>query len=1111
MSCPCRSLKILLFRLPVFLFLSFFTSELFAQNYYSRNFTMDDGLPSNTVRSVFKDSRRIMWIGTSAGLCRFTGREFKVYNSADGLGAENIFDIAEDGEGNLWIGAMAGGISKFDGKKFVNYTTRDGLVCNDVRKVWWSKKFHLLFIGTNRGCSVFDGKKFYSCSDKDIGSSSETWFVLGFVERADHVDVWAYGFSDVYYYYPSTHKFSPGRAGPYSLNSSSTSPLCLKNGDTVWSWARSGIKVWNRGLKKAFDSLGQVFHMAQDEGDNVWIAAWAEMPSGPGMPGGLYFYNGKTVKRLSEKAGITDVSVWTVFFDSVFHSIWVGTLHQGLYRIPMPVFEWFEPSFFGLSSLNLNDIYFDKNNTLWMASTRELIRLNKDKTFYRYPQKVIKAAQKKAFAKYYPEMFGYRNDKSGSFEKYRKLKSASEFRFPNPYTAVFTNFGTLKTTSPGSLYDPSLYRNEFKKSMKGFDDTTAVYYSAITADSRGKIYVSGGFGLNSFSLPGDMKIPEVIPVTGNLWVMGFDLRDSLYWSSYWDKGLSHIAMNPGVMYPDNSFYTPEKDNAPESPVRMIVRGNEVWCASRFSGINLTENGKSYAFCKQDSTLPKSFNDICFDGPLNIIAGANNGEIIIARVDGERLKILFRLGAKDGILGRSIRWLVTDKHRNLFIGTNMGLNLINLNELDSAGKARVRFYSKEAGFTNLNGKRAVVDPAGDIWVATDRNLCRVNFESLQQHPAHKIKMTITGLDINNIPVEKLDDYSTDKWFGFPDKSLTLSHSQNNLVFYFDALNYLDAEHQTFRYRLLPVIKGWSVYSTEHKAVFTTLRPNQYQLEIEAVNPLDQSQLSRTTYCFTIRPPVYFTWWFILVSLILVIGITAFIIHLRLLQVRKEEKQKADVRLELNNIELKALKAQMNPHFIFNAINAIQSFILSSNVDKALYYLSLFSRLVRKTLENASKEFIPLGEELEYLNYYIELEKMRFEGQFKIELEIDPELPLETTMIPPMIIQPFIENAIKHGLLRLDDVGTLKLSVNKINDNQYSFIVEDNGIGRARAEEFKKSEVKVHTSKGMEITNTRLRLLNENGRAGEYSVKITDLLSDDGKPAGTKIEVSFPLEG
>ena len=123
LNCPCRSLKIIFFLCRVVLFLLFFTSDLFAQNYYSRNFTMDDGLPSNTVRSVFKDSRQIMWIGTSAGLCRYTGREFKVYNSADGLGAENIFDITEDGEGNLWIAGMAGGISKFDGKKFVNYTT----------------------------------------------------------------------------------------------------------------------------------------------------------------------------------------------------------------------------------------------------------------------------------------------------------------------------------------------------------------------------------------------------------------------------------------------------------------------------------------------------------------------------------------------------------------------------------------------------------------------------------------------------------------------------------------------------------------------------------------------------------------------------------------------------------------------------------------------------------------------------------------------------------------------------------------------------------------------------------------------------------------------------
>lgn len=171
--------------------------------------------------------------------------------------------------------------------------------------------------------------------------------------------------------------------------------------------------------------------------------------------------------------------------------------------------------------------------------------------------------------------------------------------------------------------------------------------------------------------------------------------------------------------------------------------------------------------------------------------------------------------------------------------------------------------------------------------------------------------------------------------------------------------------------------------------------------------------------------------------------------------------------------------------------------------------MFSKLVRKTLENATKEFVPLGEELEFLNFYIELEKMRFEGQFTNIMECDEDLPLDTTMIPPMIVQPFVENAIKHGLLKLKVAGVLRILVTKVNENQYRVIIEDNGIGRMRAGELRKNEGLIHNSKGLDITNTRIRLLNENGKTGNFSIKMVDLLDAEGHAAGTRVEVNLPL--
>ena len=1080
-----------------------------AQKYYSRNFTVEDGLPSNIVRAVFKDSRGIMWIGTGAGLCRFNGREFKVYNSADGLAAENIFDITEDDKGNLWIGAMGGGISMFDGKKFRNYSEKNGLISKEVRRVWWSNTFKTLLIGTNKGVCAFNGDKFYSLSAAMIHSSNDTYIVLCFLEYKDYIDLYSYGSPAVYRYYPATHEFKQG------FSDRQTNPCCAlvycPNGDTVWSWGRNGIRVYNKTLRQSFDSLGQPFHMTADDEHRIWIAAWAETPSGPVMPGGLYVYDGKTVVRMSEKIGISDPGVWTVFYDSVFHVIWVGTLHQGLFRIPSPCFEWYPPSFFGLSSMKVSDIHFDKQDNLWIATSHEILRKNRDGTVVRYPNRLIREAQYESFRKNHPLFAAQQIDKNGSFGKYQQLRAEGKFPYPNPYHTFSIEYQIEQIVKPGSFYAPQYYRHS-ENLMRNYDeDTSAICFFAIGEDSRNSIYVSGGFGLNRFDVAARSAKPEIIPIVNeNIWVFAFDDTDTLYGSSYWDNGIWHCAVNPELKYPDHHYYFTDRDKAPRSPVRMISRGNEIWCASKVGGIYLTIDGRCYAFCKNDSSLPRSINDICFDGPKNLIAGSNGGEVLILKPEGEKLKVLFRLGRKQGIIGKSIQFVQTDLDGNLFIGTNEGLNLIDLQQMYVTGKPEIQFFSHETGYSNLNAKRAVVDKDGNVCIAFENSVCVIKRGLLKKNPAHKMKLTLTGMEVNNSPLSAYDSCKMDAWFEFPEQPVRLSHDENNLGFYFDALNYLDPGQQRFRYRLLPEIKNWSDYSAKREAYFTTLGPGHYTLEVETCNTLDQTQVSSLSYSFRILPPFYLRWWFILVVFAVVCSLITLAFIIRSRQIRKEEKHKADLRIELNNIEMKALKAQMNPHFIFNAINSIQSYILSSNVDKALFYLSMFAKLVRKTLENASKEFIPVVEELEYLNYYVELEKMRFEGQFTAEIDIEPDFPLETTMIPPMIIQPFIENAIKHGLLQLYGVATLQVMVKKLNDFQYQVIIEDNGIGRKRAEQIKKSENGKHVSKGMEITNTRMRLLNDNGVTGMYKISIIDLCNPDGSARGTRVEVTFPMD-
>ncbi|MBU3681587.1 MAG: hypothetical protein FGM16_06580, partial [Flavobacterium sp.] len=148
------------FKLSLFFVFSFFS--LVAQTLPSKNITINDGLPSNSIKCFFKDSRGILWIGTEAGLCAYDGTSFKIYNESNGLKHSQIWAIAEDNNKNLWLSIYGQGLAKFDGKKFTYFDKKDGLIHNSIRKIYFSKKYNCLILGTENGLSLFDGKKFKS-------------------------------------------------------------------------------------------------------------------------------------------------------------------------------------------------------------------------------------------------------------------------------------------------------------------------------------------------------------------------------------------------------------------------------------------------------------------------------------------------------------------------------------------------------------------------------------------------------------------------------------------------------------------------------------------------------------------------------------------------------------------------------------------------------------------------------------------------------------------------------------------------------------------------------------------------------------------------------------
>jgi tetratricopeptide (TPR) repeat protein len=227
-----------------------------------------------------------------------------------------------------------------------------------------------------------------------------------------------------------------------------------------------------------------------------------------------------------------------------------------------------------------------------------------------------------------------------------------------------------------------------------------------------------------------------------------------------------------------------------------------------------------------------------------------------------------------------------------------------------------------------------------------------------------------------------------------------------------------------------------------------------------------------------------------------------------ETERKDRETEFLRLQTTELQLKALRAQMNPHFIFNSLNSIQGYITGYNPDKAAIFFAKFSRLIRNSLEYSEFDVIPLEDEVQFIEDYLELEKERFKGDFDYSINISDDVEEDIMGIPPMIIQPYIENAIKHGVREVKN-GFVKIHFSLENDDTYLCSVEDNGIGRELAAERQKEyQTKSHRSMGTMITRQRLELINQ-ASGGELSTRTIDLIDAEGHPAGTRVEIRIPI--
>lgn len=328
---------------------------------------------------------------------------------------------------------------------------------------------------------------------------------------------------------------------------------------------------------------------------------------------------------------------------------------------------------------------------------------------------------------------------------------------------------------------------------------------------------------------------------------------------------------------------------------------------------------------------------------------------------------------------------------------------------------------------------------------------------------------------------------------------LPHDRNYLVFKYGARSLARPEELRYRYRLLGQDEQWTRAGTRREAIFTHLSPGSYRFEVQARRPLGEWTGPVAQYTFQVQAAFYTTWWFYSGLAVVVGGLAFLLIRDRI----RRSHQRLRMENELLEMERKALRLQMNPHFIFNALDSISSFIFRKEPKQAVRYLNNFAKLMRLTLESSMEHLHPVETEVSILKNYLELEKLRFGDKFDFTIEVDEAIDYNIAL-PPMLVQPHVENAILHGLKPKSEPGFLHISF-RLQGDLLCCSIEDNGVGREKARSLQRK--RDHRSRATEINRDRIRLL-QNSLSGEVELHIHDLYDSRGQPRGTQVVLQLP---
>lgn len=448
------------------------------------------------------------------------------------------------------------------------------------------------------------------------------------------------------------------------------------------------------------------------------------------------------------------------------------------------------------------------------------------------------------------------------------------------------------------------------------------------------------------------------------------------------------------------------------------------------------------------------------------------------------RVIHNFNADIGLSANICNCLFTDGRR-VFVGTNNGLNVIVPS--DSNILSPTRYYTLDGLISN--DISCIYAEGSRVWVGTPAGYSYIDINESKPLQSY-CRFNITEILVSGKSLPLDTNY------------LTLQPIDNNIEIRFSGISFRSMDRMKYTYRLNGLGQDWQ-HTSQNYLRYPSLPAGDYRLEIYATNRYGRNS-STKVFSFTIREPWWRHWWIQAAGVVLLLGMIASALWWRHARMRRREQERAALRAQITDLEQMALRAQMNPHFIFNSLNSFYQYVIHKDLAGASKFMGNFSTLLRLMFEITMQKEITLDKELLFLRTYMEVERTKLRERFDYTIDVAEDiLSAEEILIPTFIIQPFIENSIRHGIASLRDrKGHIFVSFSRV-EHELMVCVADNGIGRRESAAQKEKSRSIHQSKGMALTGERILLYNKSN-ATNVRFEVMDTV-----PEGTVVVIHFPL--